>query len=80
MYSNFLARQRQKSAENAEVVVKEDGDYTIVSETVTPECGMDPAMNGYTVSNFLRQPPDPGRIVNSGPIRDNCFPKCDDLR
>jgi len=53
MYSNFLARQRQKSAENAEVVVKEDGDYTIVSETVTPECGMDPAMNGYTVSNIF---------------------------
>ncbi len=53
IYSNFLAGQRLKSTETADVTVTDEGDITIVNESVSPEDGMDPSMNGYSVSNYF---------------------------
>ncbi len=52
MYGDFLAAQRLKSTENGQVSVTEEGDFTITSKIVGPEDGMDPSMNGYTVTDY----------------------------
>jgi hypothetical protein len=53
MYSDFMVAQRNKSTETGDVTVTEDGNITITKKVIGPEDGMDPSMNGYTVSSYF---------------------------
>lgn len=53
MYSDFLSLQQSKSTVNSNVNVTDQGDIVITETVITPEDGMDPSMNGYTVANYF---------------------------
>jgi hypothetical protein len=53
IYSNFLMQQKLKSSESSDLKIKDEGDLTITEKIVGPEDGLDPAMNGYKISNYV---------------------------